>query len=373
MEQPVAASSSPEDKITVMLVDDSSIVRSMLSRILRGHPNIKVVATANDGRQALDVVEQHDVDIIILDIEMPNMTGIEALPELLKRSPSSKIIMASTLTTRNASISLEAIKKGAADYLAKPHAQDSGEAREIFFKDLETKIMALGAPALKRKANKHVAVEETKAPVSQYSTQLEIPKTDYPQHPIKAIAIASSTGGPQALSVVLKDIAAYVKNVPIFITQHMPAAFTKLLSEHLSKDSGLECVEAENDIVVRPGKVYIAPGDYHMIPKQDGITVMTTINQDPPVNFCRPAADPMIEALIEIYGKNMLLLVLTGMGSDGAKGAEQLVAKGGTVVAQDEKSSVVWGMPRAVVKAKACQAVLPLNELGAYVERGLRG
>jgi len=367
--------------IRVMLVDDSSIVRGMISRSLKDQSEIAVVASASDGEMALNVLRQHPVDVIVLDIEMPKMDGLTALPKLLELSPHSKIIMASTLTVRNAKISMEALQMGASDYVPKPSSRENVQAVEEFYRELREKILALGHAA-QRKMNvprrpvtteekpriSTVAADAPHAAKSVGITALMAPL------PVRAIAIASSTGGPQALLKVLKLAGAALDRYPVFVTQHMPAKFTTLLADHLSKDTGRKCLEAQQGMMAEAGVVYIAPGDYHMVPRQqgEGGAVQITLNQDAPVNFCRPAADPMIKALVPIFRQHLLLVVLTGMGSDGLGGAHEVVKEGGTVVAQDEETSVVWGMPGSVSNAQLCKAVMPLNEIPSYLQRVAR-
>ncbi|MBN8543760.1 MAG: chemotaxis protein CheB [Alphaproteobacteria bacterium] len=190
-------------------------------------------------------------------------------------------------------------------------------------------------------------------------------------HRFEALAIASSTGGPQALSALFKSLRGGISHVPVFITQHMPANFTTVLAETISRDAHMDCHEAKDGEMVKSGVIYLAPGDYHMLVEFSGKGPVLRLNQDPPVNFCRPAADPMFAALASFYKDRLLGVVLTGMGSDGLEGAKKIVAAGGTIIAQDEKTSVVWGMPKAVSDAKIAKAVLPLDQMGHYIVRAL--
>jgi two-component system chemotaxis response regulator CheB len=187
----------------------------------------------------------------------------------------------------------------------------------------------------------------------------------------QAVAIASSTGGPQALADLCKSLQGKLTTVPVFITQHMPASFTAILAENLTRASGMDCHEAKDGELAKPGVIYVAPGNYHMVAEFSGKGTIIRLNQNPPVNFCRPAADPMFEALSNIYRECLLAVVLTGMGSDGLKGAKKIVADGGQVIAQDEASSVVWGMPKAISDAKIAKAILPLQEIGSYITRAI--
>lgn len=190
-------------------------------------------------------------------------------------------------------------------------------------------------------------------------------------HRFEALAIASSTGGPQALSVLFKSLRGFISHVPVFITQHMPANFTSVLCETLTRDAHMDCHEAKDGEMVKAGMIYLAPGDYHMLVEFTGKGPMLRLNQEPPINFCRPAADPMFAALSALYKDRLLGVVLTGMGSDGLEGAKKIVAAGGTIIAQDKKSSVVWGMPKAVADANIAKTILPLDQLGHYIVRAL--
>jgi two-component system chemotaxis response regulator CheB len=362
-----------------MLVDDSAIVRGMMSRAFDGVPSIRVVATASDGEMACRVVTQHAIDVIVLDIEMPKMDGMSALPELLRLSPNSSVIMASTLSERNAEISLRALALGAADYVPKPSSTSKDpNASANFYRELIDKIVALGTQRQKQLGIVRIApaVVGQPSPVVPIASKRDLRTPDkqivYPTHPVQAIAIASSTGGPQALLSVMKKLYQAPVKVPIFITQHMPEKFTTLLAQHLTQDANCECAEGVHGEIVKPGRVYIAPGNFHMVLQSTANGVQLALNQEAPVNFCRPSADPMLMSLASIYQRHLLTVVLTGMGSDGLSGAREVVAKGGSVIAQDEASSVVWGMPGAVANANLCKAVLPLDEIPAYLQQALK-
>lgn len=350
--------------VRVMLVDDSTIVRGLITRALTATPDIQIVATAFNGARAIPVAKEHQPDIIVLDIEMPEMDGITALPKLLEAAPKAKIIMASTLTLRNAGISLQALELGASDYVAKPSAR-LPEELEIFYRELREKIHALAGARTKKTQSSAILTPSITSSSSNAITLLS-PHTPL-AIPIKALAIASSTGGPQALLKLFTDIKGKFKHLPIFITQHMPPIFTTILAEHLSKAGDRICMEAKDGEEIKPGCTYVAPGDYHMLVVQENGKTILRLNQNAPVNFCRPAADPMIQSLSKVYGRHLLVLVLTGMGQDGLEGAKTAVANGGSVVAQDEATSVVWGMPKAVATNNLCRAVLPLPDIHNYL------
>jgi two-component system chemotaxis response regulator CheB len=348
--------SSTPSVIKVMLVDDSAIIRRLFSFGLEKDPEIKVIAKAEDGRKAIEVAKQHQPDVIVLDIEMPEMDGIEAIPHLLAAVPGVQIIMASTLTQKNAAISLKALEVGAVDYLGKPDALNTEE----FYRELREKVKALGSRN-KQKNNKLAVITTTPAPIlAPQKAKITKPK---------ALAIASSTGGPQAVIAVFKAMKGHRFDIPIFITQHMPPVFTEAFAHNITNNSGFPASEGKDGEMPKAGHIYIAPGGYHMVVKKEGNAPIIRINQDPPVNFCRPAADPMFESLSKIYGADLMAVVLTGMGRDGADGATIIAKNGGTVIAQDEKSCAVYGMPRATAEAGICQAILPLEQIGGYITK----
>jgi two-component system chemotaxis response regulator CheB len=313
-------------------------------------------------------------DVIVLDIEMPEMDGLTALPKLLQADPDVKVIMASTLTLRNASISMKALAKGAADYIPKPTSTRDMAAADTFKHELIEKVKTLGAvrrqsggarPA--RPAIRPVpapGAKDAKAKSLYRGAEVTLRKASMLVPSV--LAIGSSTGGPQALLTLFETLKNKIK-LPIFITQHMPPTFTTILAEHIASASGTRCAEAEDGEAVEEGRIYLAPGDYHMTVKRDGGKVVLSLNQDPPVNFCRPAVDPMLESLRAVYGSHVLTVILTGMGQDGLVGGRAIADEGGTVIAQDEETSVVWGMPGAVATGGVCSAVLPLDKIGPEI------
>ena len=359
---------NPYSPIRVMVVDDSAIIRGLVVKALEKDSEIEIVSTCFNGVIAIDTLRKIPADIILLDIEMPQMDGLTALPQLLALSPSSRIIMVSTLTARNAEASIRAMQLGASDYITKPSSGRESNDVERFYHELGLKIKSLavrkpGKEAVKKEPEKEV-VRSTAPPRAEMHYPVK-----YPSYPVKAVAIGCSTGGPQALAVLFQGLAAQAKKItqPIFITQHMPATFTTILAKHIEQIAGKPCHEAKENEIVQPGVIYVAPGDFHLTPEKDGDKIVLKVNQNPPVNFCRPAVDPMLEALIRIYGNHLLSVILTGMGSDGLGGCRQAVAAGGTVIAQNEASCVVWGMPRAVTEQNLCSAVLPLEDIAGYI------
>lgn len=358
------------DKITVMLVDDSSVIRRAISMMLETNPSIEIVASVPDGQTAISAASRKKPDIIILDVEMPVMDGLKALPELLKRSPDSKVIMCSSLTEKGADITIKAMSLGAVECLVKPSNASGMGDESPFKKKLLELVTSLGAhkteSAQPERSSERSTTQRTSTPAPVKSVTLRKNALDYAGKP-DILAIGSSTGGPKALFQVLKDIGTV--DVPIVITQHMPATFTKILAEHIGQNTGLDACEAEEGMMVEPKKVYVAPGGKHMLFTKEGTQLKVSINDGPPENFCKPAVDPMMRSLIEIYGKKVLMVVLTGMGNDGLKSGEALVDKGGRVIAQDQQTSVVWGMPGAVANAGLCSAVLPIDKIGGWVRK----
>lgn len=366
-----------EPPIGVMVVDDSAVVRGLVTRWLEADPAIKVIASAPDGAAALKAQAIHAPDVIVLDVEMPNMDGMTALPKFLEQDPEVKVVMSSTLTARNAEISLKALESGAADYVAKPSSQTGLAAASEFRRELLEKVKVLASA--RRMRPRADAGRTTRLPQAQVVRQR--PEGGlYGRAPItlrragtkqpRAILIGSSTGGPQALFTVLRHVAGKV-SMPVLITQHMPATFTRILAEHIARQTGLDAHEARQGETLQNGVIYLAPGDYHLRLKQAPSACAPTVelDQSPAVNFCRPAVDPLFESAAQVFGGAVLAVVLTGMGHDGLAGAHNLTAAGGTVIAQDEASSVVWGMPGAVATGGLCSAVLPLDEIGPAIVR----
>jgi len=357
----------------LMVVDDSAVIRGLLTRSLEADPEVEVLASASNGEMALSALSRHDIEIVILDIEMPVMDGLTALPKLLAAKPGLKVIIASTLTRRGADISMKALAAGAADYLTKPGASALTSADQ-FKQELLRKVKALGQarrravglaapqPAARGAAEPafepaHDAHEAQRRVIALRLGAREVPEI---------VAIGSSTGGPQALFHVTSALKGAVKQ-PIFITQHMPATFTTILAEHLARASGYPAAEGVDGEPVRGGRIYVAPGDFHMTVQAERGEKVVRLTKTPPENFCRPSVDPMLRSLAAAYGARVLTLILTGMGHDGLAGGRAVVEAGGTVIAQDEASSVVWGMPGSVAMAGLCSAVLPLDEIGPFV------
>jgi two-component system chemotaxis response regulator CheB len=378
---PVAPGPLQQEPLRVMLVDDSVVIRGMISRWLGSEPDIVVAASLRTGLEAVNQIERINPDIAVLDIEMPELDGISALPLLLAKKRNLIVIMASTLTRRNAEISFKALSLGASDYIPKPESTREPTAAETFRHDLVQKIRHLGAKV--RRSSPATAapsfvpaperIRETvhRAPTAAASAPI-VRRSFSSQNP-RVLLIGSSTGGPQALMSVVADIGPVIDRVPVLITQHMPPTFTTILAEHLARASNRPAREAVDGEAVKPGHIYLAPGGRHMRVVRQGMETVIALDDGPPVNFCKPAVDPLFASAIDIWQGSILALILTGMGSDGMRGGKDIVAAGGSVIAQDEASSVVWGMPGAAAHAGICAAVLPLNQIAPKLVRLFSG
>jgi two-component system, chemotaxis family, protein-glutamate methylesterase/glutaminase len=366
---------SQSDVVRVMVVDDSAVVRGLISRWLNEVDGIDVVSTQHTGKAALDAIETVDPDIVVLDIEMPEMDGLTALPLILKKKPSIAVIVASTLTRRNADISLQAMSLGARDYVAKPEGARGLISQQEFRRDLAQKVLALGSRNRRRSVSTqparrvHVARTAAEEAPDKDAIRLRPFSTTRP----RILVIGSSTGGPPALSCVVKNLGAAGTTVPILIAQHMPPTFTAIMAEHLGRAAGLPAGEARDGEKLVAGRIYVAPGGFHMRVEQDGAAPVVRIDDGPPINYCRPAVDPLFESAASVFSSATLALVLTGMGHDGSAGAVKIADAGGTVIAQDETTSVVWGMPGAAARAGACAAVLPLNDIAGKLSGIITG
>lgn len=370
-------SSTAARRIRVMLVDDAVVVRGLFARWVESEPDLDVVATLRTGREAVDQLGRVDPDVVVLDVDMPDLDGIAALPLLLEKKPDLVVIMASTLTRRNAEISLRALSLGAADYIPKPGSNREVSASTAFRRDLIEKIRQLG-----QRAKRLRSVAPARAPKSAPSIvpQLEeivappsITLRPMPTTSPRVLLIGSSTGGPQALNLLVAEIGGIIQRAPVLITQHMPPTFTAVLAEHLARIGKCSVHEAMDGEEISAGSVYLAPGGRHMkVSRRDG-TAVISLEDGPLVNFCKPAVDPMFASAAEVWGSKVLALVLTGMGADGLAGARKIIAAGGHVFAQDEATSVVWGMPGQVTNAGLCSAVLPLPEIAGKLTRLFTG
>ncbi len=339
-------------KIRVLVVDDSVVIRRLLTEVLSQDPDLELAGTAPNGRIALAKLPQVNPDIVTLDIEMPELDGLSTLPELRKAYPKLPVIMFSTLTERGAGATLEALARGATDYVTKPANVGSVAAGIQSVKEqLIPRIKALCA-TLNSPSTTTSVPSLARRPTGGVLKRL-------PQRR-DVVVIGSSTGGPQALASVLAKLPASFP-VPIVVVQHMPPVFTRHLANRLSQGCELDVNEASGGEILRPGQVLIAPGDFHLELQRQGATITTVIQQGPSENSCRPSVDVLFRSAAKIFGPGCLGLILTGMGHDGLRGSEEIVHAGGAIVAQDEKTSVVWGMPRSVVEAGLALHTLALS------------
>ncbi|MBL8550891.1 MAG: chemotaxis-specific protein-glutamate methyltransferase CheB [Hyphomonadaceae bacterium] len=338
-----------EATIGVLVVEDSAVIRGLITRGIESDPAIRVVGSAGDGLAALALLETLAPQIVLLDVEMPVMDGLAALPRILAKRPGAAVIMASALTHRHAAMSLKALQLGAADYVRKPDAGEGPAARAAFFEELKLKIKTLAGAKAKRPVEQPRARPAAPTPVS-YS----------------ALAIGSSTGGPPALVKVFARARGGLK-APVFVTQHMPATFTALLAEQLGQVAGVQACEGAEGQIVQPATIYVAPGGRHMLAERSAEGVVIRLSDAPPEHFCKPAVDPMLRSLAKVYGAGLLGVVLTGMGRDGADGCIAVAEAGGRFITQDEATSVVYGMPQAAYRTGRALAQLPLEEIGGFL------
>ena len=385
---------SPRAGCNVLIVDDCAVLRRLLRDALEKDPDITVTGTAKNGQEAVEAARRLEADVVVLDVEMPVMDGLTALPLIRGAAPNAQILMASRLTQRNAQISMKALAAGATDYLAKPSSIGDGMTAADFNSELVRKVKALGHLARvtreRRSARADAPSKSGRAgqpsdrPAKGIGTARE-PRAAAERQPPgeaftlrpapvvfrpKVIAIGSSTGGPQALMRLVADLAAYTVTVPIVVTQHMPPMFTQILAEQIAAKQTIDAQEASDGQTLQPGRLYVAPGGKHLLIEQANGALKAVLDDGPPVQFCKPALDPMLESLIGSVGaKHVLSVILTGMGQDGLDGARAVVEQGGVLLAQDEETSVVWGMPGAVATAGLCQAVLPLGGIADEIAR----
>lgn len=337
--------------VRVLVVDDSVVVRRALTSLLEDEDGITVAGAAPNGRIALAKLSQEPADVVVLDVDMPEMDGLQTLEAIRLHHPGVRVIMFSVLTERGAGTTLEALFRGAQDYVTKPAGMADPEAAAAAVRDqLVPKIRALASsPFAPARARRHQPAFR--------------PAKRRRHAPLEAVAIAASTGGPAALEAVLERLPHHPP-VPVLVVQHMPPLFTGQLARQLAAKTGLHVKEAEGDEPVLAGHVYIAPGAAHLTVRRAGDEVRTVLEHSPPVNSCRPSADVLFRGVARAWGGGAAAVVLTGMGRDGLEGCRAIAAAEGRVLAQDEPSSVVWGMPGAVVEAGLAEEIAPPAGLG---------
>jgi two-component system chemotaxis response regulator CheB len=363
-----------------MVVDDSVVIRGLISRWVNAEADMEVVASLRTGLDAVNQLDRIKPDVAVLDIEMPELDGISALPQLLAKKRDLIVIMASTLTLRNAEISFKALSLGASDYIPKPESTREASAAETFHHDLIQKIRAFGAkvrrvqPAIASPSLAPALPADRYAPAARAAVaQPTLMKRAFGTQAPRVLVIGSSTGGPQALMSLVTELGPVIDRCPVLITQHMPPTFTTILAEHLARSSKRPAHEGVDGEPVKAGTIYLAPGGRHMRVVRRGLDAAIALDDGPAVNFCKPAVDPLFISAIDVWQGGVLAVILTGMGSDGMRGGKEIVAAGGNVIAQDEASSVVWGMPGAAANAGICAAILPLNQIGQKVVRVFAG
>ncbi|GJE37467.1 chemotaxis-specific protein-glutamate methyltransferase CheB [Methylobacterium persicinum] len=374
---PRMPASPPSAPVRVLIADDSAVVRGLVARWIT-EAGFQLVGTASNGRIALEMMSRHDPDVVLLDIDMPELDGTEALPRMLAASPTLQVVMMSTLTTRNADISLRCLALGAVDYIAKPESNRGVTTSDSFRTDLIERVRVFGAARARGRRGTapvqapSVGVAPVAAPKPAARITLR-PKARVTSLP-RVLLVGSSTGGPRAVGEALAGIgAAALRRVPTLIVQHMPPVFTAVFAEHLSARVGLLAAEGKADERLEPGRIYVAPGGRHMGLAAAAGGPVIKLTDGPPVNFCRPAVDVLFRDAAVIFGAATATVILTGMGSDGTNGARALVEAGGPVIAQDEATSTVWGMPGSVARAGLAEAVLPLPEIGPALRAMLTG
>ncbi|MGA2942717.1 MAG: chemotaxis response regulator protein-glutamate methylesterase [Xanthobacteraceae bacterium] len=376
-----------DSAIRVMVVDDAVVARSLVTRWVDAEPDMTIVASLRTGREAVEQLDKSNPDVVVLDVEMPELDGISALPLLLKRKHDLIVIMASAVTRRGAEVSLRALSLGAADYIPKPATSRETSTSSEYRRELIEKIRTLGrrrrllprhvAPGL-APADEHGVRQRPVSSAAREALSVKPDVHDLTLRPFsltvpRVLLVGSSTGGPQALTVLIQKLPAAIDRAPLLITQHMPPTFTTVLAEHLSRIGGRGAHEAEDGEPVLAGGIYVAPGGRHMRVARDQNGIRIVLGDDPPINFCRPSVDPLFSSAAQVWGSSALAVVLTGMGSDGCHGAADIAAAGGSVIAQDEASSVVWGMPRAVAQAGLCSAIMPLTDIAPKIIRLFSG
>lgn len=408
---PASAASIAARRIRVMIVDDAVVIRGLFARWIEAEQDLEVVASLRTGDEAVSQLDRHKPDVVLLDIEMPGLDGLTALPMLLAKRRDLVVIMASTLTRRNAEISLRALSLGAADYIPKPTNSRDVAGSPEFRRELVEKVRQLGLRAHRLRMARAAPAPAPAPPrpagpstLSKLRTILNSgpppppnPLFPPPPQPVvtasppivpepesfslrrfqcmppRVLLIGSSTGGPQALNAIVPQLGGVFDRAPVLITQHMPPTFTTILAEHLTRLSGRPAREGQDGEEINAGNIYIAPGGKHMkVARRDGVAVIE-LDDGPLVNFCKPSVDPMFSSAASVWGSWVMGVVLTGMGSDGLRGAQSIVSAGGNVIAQDEETSVIWGMPGQVTQAGLCSAVLPIHDIAPKLVRLFAG
>jgi two-component system, chemotaxis family, protein-glutamate methylesterase/glutaminase len=357
----------------VLIVDDSVVVRGLLTRWLSDHGGFDVMGTASNGQIALDMATKTAPDIVVLDLDMPVMDGITVLPLLLKAAPNCSIVIASTLTRRNANLAMRCMALGAVEVIAKPESNRDLTLSKDFQSELISQLEGLvqAKPRAMQNRSLRSQTEQSAVPANAQNmtrqhaqTGLARDLSSLVQTKPRTLLIGASTGGPRAISRVLFDLKSVLPNISTLVVQHMPPVFTTSFADQISTLIGLQAREPDDGERLLNGQVYIAPGGRHLGLRRELGQAVTRLDDGPPVRFCRPAVDVLFEDAAHVLGSSCIAIVLTGMGQDGTDGARTLRAAGAAVIAQDEESSVVWGMPGSIVKAGLASTVMPAAEIG---------
>jgi two-component system chemotaxis response regulator CheB len=348
--------------IRVLVADDSVVVRRLVTNVLSSSPGIEVVGSAANGRLALTKVEQLRPDLVTLDVEMPDMDGIETLVALREQHPHLPVIMFSTLTERGAAVTIEALMRGANDYVTKPANVGSvAEAMDRVRDELVPRIRSLCSHLVGSDDATASPAAGSPGAVARRRTPDSLPRVD-------AVVIGISTGGPSALAEIVPQLPPDLE-VPVLIVQHMPPMFTRLLAERLDRTSPLTVAEAVGRETPAPGTCWVAPGDRHLVVEGAGTASHLALDDGPPENSCRPSVDVLFRSAAATYGPHVLGIVMTGMGRDGVRGCADIIEAGGQVIVQDEASSVVWGMPGSVAREGLADDIVPLSRIPAEIAR----
>ncbi|MET0605924.1 MAG: chemotaxis-specific protein-glutamate methyltransferase CheB [Beijerinckiaceae bacterium] len=342
-------------RVRVVIVDDSVAVRGFIARWLNEFEDIEIVGSAADGREAVSLIAVVKPDVVILDIEMPQLNGIEALPLIRLGAPNSAVIVSSNLTRSNAELAMRCLESGAAEILPKPTAENNVVPLEDFKRELVDKVRALGGRQVPRRPRRD------RASAYPVVSAASLPASGSP----RVVLVGASTGGPTACIEFLTGLRPLVSTAPVVIAQHMPPIFTRVFADHLAVATDIPCCEATHGEALRAGRVYVAPGGRHLTLAGSPDRAKLVVDDRPPVRFSRPSIDLLFESGRDVFGADAAAVVLTGMGADGLEGARALVSAGARVYAQSEETSVVWGMPRAIARAGLASEIGAPAELAA--------
>ncbi|MCA9041318.1 MAG: chemotaxis response regulator protein-glutamate methylesterase [Planctomycetaceae bacterium] len=346
-----------QSKIRVLIVDDSAVIRGLLARALQTDSEIEVAGTSMHGEAALSFLRRNDADVVLLDVEMPVMDGIATLQEIQKQYPGVHVVMVSSYTMAGAEDTVAALSMGAAGCVAKPISNSPSDSVNQLSKELLPIVKSLGRSRHQK--------SDSPTPIRRQEFSSPVPGPMITPH---IVVIGTSTGGPQALRTVLTGLPKDFP-LPILIVQHMPPMFTPMLAKHIAQDTGRPAKEAEHNEPIQRGVTYVAPGDYHMMINKLGERMVLQLNQNEPEHYCRPSVNPLFRSAAEWYRNKVLGVMLTGMGEDGIEGTRKLVENGGYMMAQNEATCVVYGMPRAVIEAGLAKQILPLDQVANQIAK----